>query len=212
MARYFTVQKGPLIKLRIDLSALGKNFPLNESMPGGFESYLSIDRLRFDEARALLEGYDINSMSVLHEFCFILRWLEEGLRTLDEHRRPTGKFLEMWTELDRLNEYLLRTRITSVRFEGEVERDIAADNFVLKEEINIDRLCDGIRSVFRDEFHHDTSRRTTRGRRNWQRRKFEKLRNNILNWMNAVPELETLDLEEQADLIKKMSLLAGLPE
>jgi len=118
----------------------------------------------------------------------------------------------MLAELDGLKGYLMTNRVTSISFRGDYEKNKPGEEFVLQENINIDRICDGIRSVFRDEFGQDKERRRSKGLRAWQRRKMIRIRNNILNYFTSITELDELSLDEQNLLIDRISDLAGLPE
>jgi hypothetical protein len=206
------VSINPVIKLRVDLSLLGKYFQLNHHLPGGFEHYLKIDRQRHDEILGLLNDYNVPAGGITHDLCFIVLWIEKEIEAIDDQDQHAKEFREMWEELDGLKDYLVKYRITSVKFEGESERDLPGESFIMKQMTNIDRLCDGIRSVFKDEFHHDKQKRKARGQRAWKRRKMEPVKNSILNWMLTVPELDILELEEQNEIIEKLGVLAGLPE
>jgi hypothetical protein len=202
----------PIIKLRVDLRELDKYFPMNYTLPGGFEYYLKIDRLLHDEIQAILNKYGVADNLITQDFCFILLWVVKEIEAIDEQDNRAGDFQQMWAELDGLKEYLMKHRITSVRFEGESERGLPGESFSMTEMSNIDRLCDGIRSIYKDEFHHDKHKRRIRGQRAWKRRKMEIVRNNILNWMVSIPKLDPLELDEQNEIIEKLARLAGLPE
>jgi hypothetical protein len=107
---------------------------------------------------------------------------------------------------------LLNHRITSISLNGDYERNKPGEELILREDVNIDRICDGIRSVFNEEFHHDKQRRRTKGLTAWQKRKMIKIKNKILNYFTSVPMLDELSLEEQNQLIDDISRMAGLPE
>lgn len=206
------MQTGPKVKLAIDLHKIGRYFPLVYSLQGGFDYDLKIGRQQYDEVEALLMEYDISEDRVIHEFCFILFWIKNEIQADDDGDIYPGKFYQMWVELDNLKQYLTNHRITSISFHGEYERNKPGRTLTLKEEINIDRLCDGIRSVFREEFKSDKQRRTTKGQRNWQKRRMIMIRNNILNYLTTIPVLDALSLEDQNHLIDRLSELAGLTE
>jgi len=205
------MQTGPKIKLAVDLQKMDKYFPLDYNIKEGFDYDIKIDRQRYDDVEALLNDYDISEARIIQEFCFILIWIENEIQTGDDQDNDSGKFYQMWIELDNLKQYLLNNRITSISLRGEYERNKPGKTLTLKDEMNIDRLCDGIRTIFRDEFHHDKQRRRTKGQKNWQRRKMTRVRNNILNYLTTIPELDPLSLEDQYDFIVKLSGLAGLP-
>jgi hypothetical protein len=206
------MQKGPKIKLSVDLQKIDRYFPLDHNPQGGFDYDMVIDRGVYDEMAALLDDYDISEDQVIQELCFIMLWVEKETRAGSNGADEQGKFYLMWDELDNLKDYLLKNRVTSVTFKGEYERNKAGEELTLNEEINIDRLCDGIRSVFREEFSHDKQRRRTKGLTAWQSRKMSGIKNNFLNYFTTVPILDEISLEEQNELIVRISELAGLPE
>jgi hypothetical protein len=203
---------GPKVKLAVDLQKIGKYFPINFDNQGVFDYEMMIDRKIYDDVETLLNDFDISDDRIIREFCFILRWIEKETLADNDRENNTGKFYQMWVELDNLKQYLMQHRITSISFHGEYERNRPGKTLSLKEEINIDRLCDGVRSIFKDEFTADRQRRTTKGLTNWKRRKMVKVKNNILNYFTSISTLDDLSLEEQNELIDKLSVLAGLPE
>jgi hypothetical protein len=203
---------GPKVKLDVDLHKIDRYFPMNFNVQGGFDYELIIDRQRYDDVETFLDEYNISDDRIIREFCFILLWIEKETLGGDDTDKLSGKYYQMWGELDNLKQYLMHHRITSISFHGEYERNKPGKTLTLKEEINIDRLCDGVRSIFKDEFHTDKQRRTTKGLTNWKRRKMVKVKNNILNYFTSIPNLDELSLEEQNELIDKLSGLAGLPE
>ncbi len=205
------MQTGPKIKLAVDLHRIDKYFPLDYNLQGSFDYNMIIDRKRYDEVAALLKKFDVSEDVVIREICFILLWIEKETRAGDGQHDPSAKFYQMWDELDNLKDYLMKHRITSISFRGEYERNKASEAFTLKEDINIDRICDGIRSIFRDEFHHDKQKRKSKGLTAWQRRKMIRISNNFLNYFSAVPKLDDLSLEDQNQLIVTISDLAGIP-
>jgi hypothetical protein len=203
---------GPKIKLAVDLHKIARYFPVNFEATEGFDYELVIDRGHYDSVEALLEEYQINDDQIIQEICFILLWIERETQAVEDPENSSGKLYQMWVELDNLKKYLMNNRITSISLHGEVERNKPGKTLALKEEINIDRLCDGIRSIFREEFLNDKNRRRTKGQRAWQKRKMVRVSNNILNYFTSIPELDELSLEEQKELISRLSLMAGLPE
>ena len=205
------MQTGPKIKLAVDLHRIDKYFPLDNNLEGSFDYNMIIDRKRYDDVAALLKKFDISEDVVIREICFILLWIEKETRAGDGQDDNSGKFYQMWDELDNLKDYLMKNRITSISFSGEYERNKPGEEFTLNEDINIDRICDGIRSIFRDEFHHDKQKRKSKGLTAWQRRKMIRIRNNFLNYFSAVPKLDDLSLEDQNHLIDTISDLAGIP-
>jgi hypothetical protein len=142
----------------------------------------------------------------------MLLWIEDQIQADDHVDNPSGKLYHMWLELDNLKTYLMNHRITSVRFYGDYERNKPGKHLTIVEEINIDRLCDGIRSIFREDFMHDKNRRRTKGQKAWQRRKMVQVSNKILNYFTSIPTLDDLSLEEQNELISRMAELAGLKD
>ncbi|MCK9400176.1 MAG: hypothetical protein M0Q51_09320 [Bacteroidales bacterium] len=205
------MQTGPKIKLAIDLHRIDKFFPLDYNSQGGFDYNMIIDRQRYDEVAALLIEYDISEDQAILEICFILLWIEKETQSGDDKDNYSGKYYQMWAELDKLKQYLMNNRITSISFKGEYERNKPNEVITLQEEINIDRVCDGIRSIFRDEFNNDKQRRGKKGLRTWKRKKMIRVKNNILNYFTTIPSLDELSLEDQYYLIGKLSDLAGIP-
>jgi hypothetical protein len=206
------MQTGPKVKLAIDLQKIDRYFPLDFNAEGGFDYNLIIDRHLYDEVSALLHAYKISDDHLVREICFIRLWIEKEIQVGDDRANYRGKFNQMWVELDNLKDYLMKNRITSISFRGEYERNEPGEELILKEEINIDRVCDGIRSIFRDEFHHDKQKRRTKGLTSWQRRKMIRIRNNFLNYFESVPGLDALSLEDQNELIGQISNMGNLPE
>jgi hypothetical protein len=204
------MQTGPKINLAIDLHRIDKYFPLDYNVEEGFDYNIIIDRFKYDEVATLLKDYRISEDQVIREICFILQWIEKETQAGEERDNRSGKFYQMWNELDNLKAYLMKTRITSISFNGEYGRNKPGDELIIGEDINIDRICDGIRSVFRDEFHHDKHRRKTKGLTAWQKRKMIRIKNNILNYFTSVPRLDDLSLEEQNELITRLEGLAGI--
>lgn len=201
---------GPKIKLAVDLHRIDKYFPLDYHLKEGFDYDMIIDRQRFNEVAAIFKEYDISEEMFIHEICFILLWIEKETQAGDERDNASGKYNQMWVELDSLKQYLMHHRITSVSFKGEYEKNKAGEELTLNEDINIDRLCDGIRSIFREEFSYDLKRRRTKGLTAWRRRKMIRIRNNFLNYFTTIPWLDELSLEEQNELIGRISELAGI--
>jgi hypothetical protein len=201
---------GPKIKLAIDLHRIDRFFPLEKNLRESFDYNMVIDRPRYEEVNELLKEYSVTDDQIIREICFILLWMEKELQSGSGNDNNSGKFHQMWLELDGLKDYLLKNRITSISFQGESARNKPNEELIISEDINIDRICDGIRSVFREEFHHDKLRRRTKGLTTWQRRKMIKIRNNILNYFTMVPSLDELSLEEQNELVTELSGLAGI--
>jgi hypothetical protein len=206
------MQTGPIIRLAIDLHRIEKHFPLDYNVQGGFDYDMIIDRNRYNEVAALLSAYDVSEDQVILEVCFILIWIEKIIRTGAGKDQYSGEYNQMWLELDNLKDYLMQNRVTSISFRGEYERNQSGEEFILQEDINIDRLCDGIRSIFRDEFNSDKQKRRKKSLQTWKRRKMILVHNNILNYFTAIPELDILSLDDQNQFISKLSDLAGLPE
>jgi hypothetical protein len=203
---------GPKIKLAVDLHRLERFFPMDLHLREGFDYDWIIDREKYEAVAHLLSAYNITHDPVIREMCFIFLWIEKETQAGEEKGNFQGKFYQMQAELDALKDYLMRNRVTSISFQGDYERNKPGEELILREDINIDRICDGIRSVFNEEFHSDKARRRTKGLTAWQKRKMIKIRNKILNYFTAVPMLDELSLEEQNQLIDDISRMAGLPE
>jgi hypothetical protein len=107
-------------------------------------------------------------------------------------------------EVDELKDYLLTHRVISISLQGEVRRNEPGKKLTLREDINIDRICDGLRSVFRDEFQQDREKRLTKGLAYWKKRKMIKIRNYFFNYFTSVAELDKLSLESQNELIDQL--------
>jgi hypothetical protein len=203
---------GPQVKLAIDLHKIERYFPLEYNAEGGLDYELYFDRQRYDDLESYLREYDITGSKTIQEFCFITLWIEKYLGIFDEQDHLSGKFYQMWVELDQLKEYLLKNRITSIILKGEHGRNKPGKSFTMKEEINIDRVCDGLRTVFRDEFDNDKSARRSKGQKNWKRRKMIKVRNYLLNYLSTVPGADMLSLGDQSDIIDKLAAMAGFTD
>jgi hypothetical protein len=197
----------PKIHLAVDLQKLDKLLPLVKGAKDGIELDLMIERERFDAVAELLTEYGIANGPVVQEFCYVLLWIEY----MTGSGPDKSSYHSMWNELVNLKQYLLTHRVTSITLKGEAERDKPGEELVLKEEINLDRICDGLRTVFREEFDHDRPGRRTKGQTSWQRRRMIKVRNNILNYFTTVRDLDELDLQELNQLIDALSELAGTP-
>jgi hypothetical protein len=81
---------------------------------------------------------------------------------------------------------------------------VAGNAIELTDEINIDRICDGLRTVFREEFDQKRNKRRKKGLTAWQNRKLARIRVRILKYLTQIPELDELSLEEQNDLIEAL--------
>jgi len=203
---------GPKIKLAVNLHRLDKYFPLEMHLKEAFDYDWIVDRDRYEQVAYLLKRFAVKDDHIIRECCFILLWIKKETQAGEERGNIKGKFYQMQDELDKLKEYLLNNRVTSVTFKGEVQRNKAGEELTLCEDINIDRLCDGVRTIFRHEFSQDKEKRRSKGLTAWQRRKMVKISNNILNYFTSVPGLDKLTLEEQHDFIEKLSEMAGLPD
>lgn len=202
---------GPKIKLAIDLHRISGFFPLNNGQNGEFNYNMIIDRSLYDNVAGMLAEHGVSADLVIREFSFLVLWMSREMGSDEDREGLPPKFQQMWEELDGLKQYLLSHRVKSVRFMGETSRDVPGAEFTLKEDINIDRLCDGIRSVYREEFGYRKANRRSKGLRNWQRRKLARLYNGFLNYFSSIPELDALSLEEQNELIDRLSSMAGVP-
>ncbi len=199
----------PKIKLAVDLHRMDNFFRIGSKIQKGFDMEMIIDRTRYDEVAAMLEDYGIIREPVIHEFCFIILWIEKEISPDRCERHQDGNFYLMWNELEALKQYLLQNRVTSVTFRGEYGRNKPGEELTLKDGINIDRICDGLRSVFREEFNHDVKNRRTKGLTAWQRRKLGKIRNNLMGYFASIPALDELSLEAQGELIDQLNQIAG---
>jgi hypothetical protein len=204
------VLRGPKIKLSIDLNRIDRYFPLDHERLEGFDFDITIDRQRYDTVAALLQAYGVSEEKIIQEICFIISWIEAELKIVDSPEGIHSKFYQMRNELDELQHYLLMHRITSISFRGEFGRKNEGEDFIMNEEINIDRVCDGLRTVFREEFDEDKLKRKTKGLAAWRRRKLDKVRNNFLNYFTSIQELDELSLEDQNDLIGKLIEMSAL--
>ncbi len=201
-------QPGPQVTLSVDLSKMEKHFPPDMILNHGRAGILMIDRNRYDRVEKMLSRLTITGSKTVHEMCYILLWMEEEIVHASDPGNLEGEFNRMWLEIEKLQDFLLSHRVTSITLEGEMTRDAPGKPFVVKEDINIDKICDGIRSAFRDEFNHGKKRRRSKGRTEWQRRKMVKVRDSFLRYLVTVPELDRLSLEQQSELFEK---LAGMP-
>jgi hypothetical protein len=202
--------KGPTIKLAVDLNRMSRFFPLDMHLIEGFDYDWIIDREKYGKIARWLKAHKIENDVITREFCFILLWIEKETQAGEEKSNFKGKFYRMQAELDALNDYLLQHRIVSVILKGEPGKNIPGEDFVLEDEISIDRFCDAIRKEFRNEFDRDKEKRRIKGLAAWQRRKMERIRNKMLNYMASAHGLDELSLEEQNDLIDRIVGLAGV--
>jgi hypothetical protein len=200
---------GPQVTLSVDLVRMEKHFPPGMLLNHGKAGILRIDRNRYDLVEEMMAKSGISDEKVVHEICYILLWMEEEILHASDPGNPEGEFNRMWMEIEQLQDFLLTHRVTSITLEGEMTRDDPGKPFVVKEEINIDKVCDGIRSAFRDEFNHGKKKRRSKGRTAWQRRKMVKVKNMFLNYLN-VTELDTLSLEKQSGLFDRLAGMLGL--
>lgn len=205
----FKRQPGPQVTLSVDLGRMEKHFPPDMILNHGRAGILMIDRKRYDQVEKMLSGLGISNSSTVHEICYILLWMEEEIVHASDPANPEGEFNLMWTEIEQLQDFLLSHRVTSITLEGEMTRDAPGKPFIVKEDINIDKICDGIRSAFRDEFNHKKKKRRSKGRTDWQRRKMVKVRDMFLNYLNDT-ELDTLSLEQQSSMFDRLSGMIGL--
>jgi len=196
--------KGPKIKLAVDINRIDRYFGLHPDRQEGFDFDLFIDRQQYNDVAEMLMEYGISEESTIQEICFIILWIEGETRAGTGPEGQTGKFYQMRAELDDLKRYLLTHRITSISLRGEYERNKEGEEFTLREEINIDRVCDGLRSTFREEFNQENEKRKTKGLTAWQRRKMSRIRNNLLGYFTSVPKLDELSLEAQSTLIDRL--------
>lgn len=196
------------MKISVDIQKMDRYFPLEYNQEGGLVYDLQIDRSIYDTIQETLNRYEIDDQATLHECGFIILWIQNYIGTGSQKGRANEKFKKMWQELDLLQDYLLKHRITSIILKGETARAQPGNDLSIEEEINIDRVCDGLRSVFREEFGIDKATRRTRGLTTWRRRKLIKVKNQFLNYFSTIPSLDKLSLEEQSDLVNKLIDLA----
>lgn len=196
-------------KLAIDLQKIDQYFRLDHTSDGELLYKMKIDNTRYHQIEALLKKFDISDTLILHELCFILLWLETEIKVYDGGKNPSRKYNQMQTELDNLNQYLMNNRITAVNFSGEYEKNKQSEIFTLKEDINIDRICDGIRSIFQKEFDKEKTKKTNGGQSSWKMKKMSKFKNNMLKYMDSIPGLEVLSLETHLYIIGVVASLAG---
>jgi len=205
------MQTGPKVKLTVDLHKIDRYFPLDFNSQGVFDYEMIIDRQRYDEVEALLGEFDISDPRIIQEFCFIILWIKREIHEGDERDNYSGKYYQMRFELDNLKHYLVKHRITAITFHGEYERNKPGKTLTMREETNIDRICDGLRSIFRKEFSLDSQKKKKSGLRDWKRKKMMQVKNNLLNYLETIPRLDSLALDDQNNFIDKLSELAGLP-
>jgi hypothetical protein len=195
--------KGPKIKLAVDLNRISEYFPLGEAVQEGFGFDLVVERPEYEAMAGILADHGVAEERIILEFCFLRLWVMDETGMGEGTR--FGRFQRMRAELAELNQYLISHRITKVTFSGTSGRDKGEEEYQLKEDVNIDRLCDGLRCIFKEDFEMDPSRRKSKGMAAWRRRKMEKVRNSFLNYFTAVPELDKLSLEEQNELIDRIT-------
>lgn len=204
------MRTGPQVKLTVNLQKIWMYFPQDADSSSGFDFDMAIDRPRYYAVGSYLLKKGIRDPQVIQEFCFIILWIENYIGVFTDRETYPPKFKKMWEELDGLKEYLLQNRVTSITLMGEHDRNTTGKDFIIREEINIDRVCDGIRSVFREEFLSDKDSRKTRGKKAWKSRKMVKVNNYVLNYLSKVPGIDRLSLEEQSRILSKLSYWAGV--
>jgi hypothetical protein len=193
----------PKIKLSVDLHRMNGFFPSKGDGEDASQD-LVIDRLRYDIVAGLLQKAGVKDTRLFHEFCYIILWTAREIDPGEGHAGKSGPFFRMRDEVDRLRQYLLHHRVISVTFRGETGRNEKGEEMVMTDEINIDRICDGLRSVFREEFDHGSKKRRKKGLTAWQNRKLARTRTRILKYLAQIPELDELPLEEQNELIEAL--------
>lgn len=201
---------GPQVTLTVDLGKMENHFAPDMMLNHGKAGMLVIDRNRYDRIEEIMAGVEISDTKILHEIGYILLWMEEEIQHASDAGNPEGEFNRMWTEIEQLQDFLLNHRITSIALQGEMSREDPGKAFVVRDVINIDKICDGIRSAFRDEFNHSKKKRRSKGRTAWQRRKMVRVRNLFLNYLVTVPELDALSLEQQSELFDRLAAILGL--
>ena len=203
------MRPGPTIKLAIDLHELNKFFHLDYNLEGRLDYELIIDRRRFDEVGEFLKEFKITNRQTIQEFCFLILWIEMEIQANYKMGPGFGKYQQMMDELDELNQFLLSHRITEIKLSGEMKGNKPGEELKLKDMMNIDRLCDGMRSIFRKEFHHKEDCKARAGQIAWKKKKMAMAKNNILKYLDSIPKLDALSLESQFYIIGKLAALAG---
>ena len=201
---------GPNIKIAADLLKMDRYFSLDYHPDQGFRDMI-IDRQRFERVSALLKDkeFSIKDPKIIHEFCFIILWIEEEISARDEKGTHSGKHYQMQSELDNLNKYFHNHRITSVSFTGDYGKNKPGETFTMKDPTNIDRVCDGIRSIFEDEFNQEETKKG-RGRQTaWKKKRMSLVKDRILHYLESVPDLDSLNLETQFYIIGRLAALSG---
>lgn len=200
---------GPYIKLAVDLHELDRYFPLDKNLEGGLEYDLIIERKRFDEVAAMLHEFKVSNRQTVQEFCYIVLWISAELDALSSNEGRFGKYRHMWDELTDLKEYLLHNRVTGITLTGEQVNDQPAESITLSDGMNIDRICDGLRSVFRKEFQDKSDGKGKAGLASWKRKRMGLIRDSVLKYLDSVPKLNSLPLESQYYIIGKLAAMAG---
>lgn len=203
------MQSGPAIKLAVDIQKISKYFPVDFSTGGSFQNSRKINRHIFEKVQAFLQEYNISDQLIIQEFCFILLWIAEEIGAGNDRDNPSGRHYEMWRELSDLKDYFQKYRITAINLKGEVSKNKPGAEFTLEHPANIDRLCDGIRWAFNNDFHHKKAIKGRLGQSSWERKKMSALKNNFLKYLDSIPELEPLSIETQLYIIGYVSALAG---
>jgi hypothetical protein len=203
------MQKGPYIKLAIDLHEMDKFFHLDYNLEERLDYDLIIDRRRFDETGELLKELKITNRQTIQEFCFVILWIEKEIQVNDHPDSGFGKYKQMLEELADLNQYLMNHRITGISLSGEYEKDKPGQDLILKDPMNIDRICDGFRSIFSKEFHHKQDCKAKAGQIAWKKKKMAQVKNALLKYLDSIPKLESLSFETHFYIIGKLAALAG---
>ena len=200
---------GPYLKLSIDLHEMDKYFQMDYNLEGGLDYELVIDRKRYHEAEKLLKELQVTNRQTIQEFCYIILWIEKEIQVADQPDATFGKYRQMLAELDVLNQYLIHHRITEISLSGEIEKNKPDGELILKDPMNIDRICDGLRSVFRKEFHEKSECKSKAGLLAWKKKKMAQVKNAVMKYLDSIHQLESLSLESQFYIIGKLAALAG---
>ena len=203
------LRKGPVQKLAVDIQKLEKYFPLGYGLGTGPKNHLQINRQVFEKVQGLLADFDVYDPAVAQEFCFILLWIEEELVAGADRDDPSGKYYLMWKELNELRDYFQHHRITSVHFKGEYAKNQPGEELSLHHPHNIDRLCDGIRWAFNNEFQNKKAKKGRFGHASWERKKMSAIKHNFIEYLDAIKELEARSFESYFYIIGYISALAG---
>lgn len=198
------MQQDQIIKIKIDIKNIEKYFPLDYNLEGGLSYKMKIEKQRFEKVKVLLKEFNISNPHIIHEFCFIILWIEEEIQADKNKNFISGEFYRIWIELDKLKQYLQNNMIVSVSLKGETSPE-----YTLKEGYNIDRICDGLRTTFRNEFQYKRSKKKPGGLSKWKGIKMKMIKGKIMHYLGSLPKLDSLSLNSQYYIIGFLSAFAG---